>query len=245
MPFGKVPRSFSNECYEKGYRKEKKFEQKVKKIVKKTTKVEMKHIINDFPVTMPFVDQPANIASVIRQMFPIDRGNAVNQRDGNRLLYKSLSWRYTIQNVDPGTQGQPGTARVMIVMDKKSNKVSLADEPNNLNIPRAGGGLARNFTHANIRTPEYMARYQVLHDKTYDIGGFKTDHNNERVRVHTSGYKKLNFNVQYADGPAAGTFNNMISGPIYLILWYECTNVGPPQVGANFSMQAKLQFVDV
>lgn len=195
----------------------------VKKLVKKVNKImredkpERKHVFLDQTLTPPTSVEVFPTASV-QHAVVLSQGVAGSQRLGNRVRGSHLNFNYTLVNFNNGVQINHMACRVMLVVDKRSNKLDIglnAQELSALMVQSTVNGQYLNSQ--NVFNNEYKGRFKILYDKVHEIGRLTPQDPSNDTYVLVKKRIKCKEVMVFDKASPIGASSNITQGTIWLI----------------------------
>jgi len=214
-------------------------DQRVTRLARETLPEE-KHIGVADNLNLPINE--AAIALNRRHYFDILPGNGPQDRIGNRIKALGLKWRFLLRATSDATQNRVHMVRMVLLLDKRTNKTTM-----NLADYNITGGPAGLFLDpASLRNEEFRKRFRVIFDKIIKVGGKTSNAGNYAddyfCQKYVSGgvrFKKPIL-ITYDNASVAGLPADTISGTFYM-LQLDTTN---STTGASLDLECRLYFSD-
>ncbi len=147
----------------------------------------------------------------------IAEGNGESERIGRKLNIRSIQWTYTVELQDQGNSANPSgneTLRVVLYLDKQTNGATATVT-----------GIMESDDYQSFRNLSNASRFQILHDKSYDLGfhsaaGDGTAANDWGGESKTvKFYRRCNIPIEYDNSATTGAITSIRSNNLGVLLF--------------------------
>ena len=184
---------------------------------------ELKHRYEDLVITPPMSVEVFPTTSV-QHICGLTQGVNGDQRLGNKVNGSHINFNFHLVNFDNATQRANSAARVMVVIDKKSNQVDIGANAAVLSdLMQVSSVNGQYLDPDNMRNEEYRKRFVILYDKVIEVAGITTAASLATDQCSTGNYvtRRLRLKCKhkqiYDTNNPNGSFAATAEGTIWLI----------------------------